>query len=172
MAYNAQYALSPCPFCGNPAQYRSDRDGETYFYIASCEDMTCEGYNENTFDDQDACCKWWNNSVIEWKKQMDDESDDEEPSENSGEDVRVSAITAEREEGNYLITLRAVSENINENTVCAWTLIFNADNYVYMSVGPVYQMTNTQSVLFNAASIVKASVSVGGYTSETFTLKE
>ena len=172
MAYNAQYDLSPCPFCGKDAQYRQDRDGDTYFYIASCGDMTCDGYNEETFDNKDACCKWWNNAVLAWKERMKDDGEPEESQDVLSSDIAVSAITAKKEEGNYLITLTAVGENIDENAICTWSVVFNADNYIFVSIGPVLAMTNTQSILFNAASVVKASVGIGGYASETFTVKE
>lgn len=49
-----------CPFCGKDPEVLQQTAGEDHYYICSCVDETCEGWNRETFDDAEACADWWN----------------------------------------------------------------------------------------------------------------
>lgn len=49
-----------CPYCGKDPEILQQQSGEDHYYIASCPDMECEGYNREVFDSAEACAAYWN----------------------------------------------------------------------------------------------------------------
>lgn len=173
MAYLAQYQLSPCPYCGKDAVYYSDRDGETYFYIATCEDRECQGHNELMFDDRDACCNWWNNMCQDVKDELKAQGSSE--TEDEGLDTSglvVTGITPINGENSSLVSsIEAIGTNLDEAATYVWTVFFNSTVVSDSSIGPTLHLTPSQASLYNVASTVRVTVMIGDYTSDTFTLK-
>ena len=56
-------SFKTCPVCGKEPIILKEELQEEAFYIARCPDNQCEMYNDDTFDDLQACCDSWNGKV-------------------------------------------------------------------------------------------------------------
>lgn len=73
----AKLVFKTCSVCGSEPVILKEGDGDTNFYIARCPNFDCTLYNEDTYDNLQACCDSWNARVAEYAADTEDGGDEE-----------------------------------------------------------------------------------------------
>ena len=66
--------FNECPFCGEDPEVLQQSVNDDHYFICSCKDTGCRGWNRETFDDAKSCAAWWNSAFdyLAVRKEEDD----------------------------------------------------------------------------------------------------